>query len=68
MTKLPTRAHQALTRLFGSGLAPGTTYYYQFTSGSAKSAVGRTRTLPVGDVDHARIAYMTCSQYPSGLA
>ncbi|GAQ89233.1 alkaline phosphatase D [Klebsormidium nitens] len=49
-----------------TGLTPSTTYYYQFYSGSAKSAVGRTRTLPVGDVSKSRIAYVTCSQYPDG--
>ena len=37
-----------------AGLQPATTYYYQFESGGVKSAVGRTRTLPVGSVEISR--------------
>src|SRR5687768_4792454 len=45
-----------------SGLAPGHTYYYQsatrgqFGARGERSPVGRTRTLPQGGVDAARLA------------
>lgn len=49
-----------------AGLAPGTTYYYQFRARGVDSPIGRTRTLPVGEVDRLRIAYTSCSDYRSG--
>ena len=50
-----------------SGLAPGDTYYYQFAARGARSPVGRTRTLPQGGVDAARLAVASCSNLPYGL-
>jgi alkaline phosphatase D len=47
-------------------LEPGRTYYYRFESRGARSPVGRTRTLPRGRVDAARIAFASCSNYPFG--
>lgn len=48
-------------------LLPGTTYYYRFRSPDGRySAVGRTRTLPKGHVEHYRIAGMSCSSVFSG--
>lgn len=50
-----------------TNLLPGTTYYYRFRSPDGKySAVGRTKTLPSGEVDHYRIAGMSCSSVFSG--
>ena len=49
------------------GLVPGTTYYYQFESGSAASVVGRTRTLPAAGVERLRIGVVACSQYSNGF-
>lgn len=49
-----------------TGLSPGTTYYYQFTYGSVKSPIGRTRTLPVGSVDRLRIAVVSCASLAHG--
>lgn len=48
------------------GLSPNQTYYYQFESRSARSVVGRTRTLPMGRVDSLRFALASCSNYPYG--
>lgn len=48
------------------GLAPGTTYYYQFEALGTRSPIGRTKTLPVGAVGHARFAVASCSNYPWG--
>lgn len=47
-------------------LQPGATYYYQFAHGAAKSAVGRTRTLPLGSVSRVRLGVASCSNYPYG--
>ena len=49
-----------------TGLQPATTYWYRFTAGGVTSPVGRTRTLPAGDVDHLRIAYFSCQRYVHG--
>lgn len=49
-----------------SGLAPATTYYYQFEFAGHPSAIGRTRTLPLGGLDRLRIAVASCSSYAHG--
>jgi PhoD-like phosphatase, N-terminal domain/PhoD-like phosphatase len=48
-------------------LEPGKTYYYQFRAQGSESRVGRTRTLPLGDVDRLRFAVASCSNYPYGF-
>lgn len=48
------------------GLSPGVTYYYRFTALGATSPVGRTRTLPRGRVERARIGVASCSSFASG--
>ena len=49
------------------GLEPGQTYSYRFTAPDGqRSTTGRTRTTPVGDVDHVRLASMSCSSIYSG--
>ena len=49
-----------------AGLAPATRYHFRFAVGSTVSPVGRTKTLPVGDVDAVRLAVFSCSNYPAG--
>ncbi len=48
------------------GLQPGQTYYYRFKVGQYTSPVGRTKTLPIGTVEQARFAVVSCSNYPFG--
>jgi alkaline phosphatase D len=48
------------------GLTAGTTYYYVFHRPDGRSQVGRTRTLPAGKVDRARIAFTSCANYGYG--
>jgi alkaline phosphatase D len=48
------------------GLQPGSTYFYRFAVGSDRSPVGRTKTLPVGGVSQAKLAVVSCSNFPSG--
>ena len=47
------------------GLRAGAVYYYRFRSGGATSALGRTKTLPRGDVNLVRLAVFSCANYPS---
>jgi alkaline phosphatase D len=50
-----------------TGLQPNTEYYYRFLAPNfSNSAVGRTRTLPVGAVAEVRLAVFSCSDYPAG--
>ena len=49
------------------GLEPATTYYYDFGALGARSRVGRTRTLPRGAAERARIAVVSCANYPAGF-
>jgi alkaline phosphatase D len=48
------------------GLSPDTTYYYQFITRGARSPIGRTRTMPTGNTQAARFAFVSCSNYPYG--
>lgn len=54
-----------------TGLAPGTTYYYDFSvagdgQGRRTSITGRTKTAPAGAADRLRFAVVSCSNYPEG--
>ncbi len=49
------------------GLTPGAILYYQFRAMGAYSPIGRTRTLPSGDVDSAKFAVVSCSNHPNGF-
>ncbi|WP_317930655.1 alkaline phosphatase D family protein [Halioxenophilus sp. WMMB6] len=49
-----------------AGLEPDTTYYYQFQLGHEKSPLGRTRTLPIGDIEQTRLAVVSCSNFGYG--
>lgn len=48
------------------GLKPGHSYYYRFSAGKATSPVGRTKTLPAGEVETFRMGVVSCSNYPQG--
>ena len=50
------------------GLNPGTEYYYRFvTSDGETSSIGRTKTLPSGDVSQVDLAVFSCANYPAGF-
>lgn len=59
-------SHDHTVRIDGKRLAPGTTYYYRFIALAEVSPVGRTRTLPDGEVSRLRMAVVSCSSYPHG--
>lgn len=48
-------------------LQPNTWYYYRFTYDTFQSVIGRTRTLPVGNVSNIRFAVASCQDYQSGF-
>ncbi|MFZ6773784.1 alkaline phosphatase D family protein [Undibacterium sp. SXout7W] len=50
-----------------TGLAANTEYFYRFVApNNSISPVGRTRTLPVGNVAEVKLAVFSCSDYPAG--
>ncbi|MEJ2816441.1 alkaline phosphatase D family protein [Caulobacter sp. CCG-8] len=50
------------------GLKPGTVYWYRFVApDGARSPVGRTKTLPVGEVPRFKLGVFSCSNLPVGL-
>ncbi len=53
-------------KIDATGLKPGQTYYYRFKVGQYVSPIGRTKTLPAGNVNTARFAVVSCSNYPFG--
>jgi alkaline phosphatase D len=48
------------------GLKAGTTYYYRFRALGHDSEIGRARTAPKGNLARARLAFVSCSNYPYG--
>ena len=49
------------------GLPAGSTLFYRFTVANERSEVGRTRTLPTGPVDVAKLAVVSCANHPAGF-
>jgi alkaline phosphatase D len=49
-----------------AGLQPASAYYYRFFIGEDTSPTGRTKTLPVGGVAQAKLAVVSCANFPSG--
>ncbi|HVY90112.1 MAG TPA: alkaline phosphatase D family protein [Hyphomonadaceae bacterium] len=49
------------------GLEAGKVYYYWFTSGSASSPGGITRTLPASGLTEFKMAVVSCSNWPFGF-
>jgi alkaline phosphatase D len=54
-------------KLDAVALEPGTTFYYRFSARGARSPVGRTRTLPPRPTSRARLAVVSCSNFPFGF-
>ena len=49
-----------------TGLEAGKTYYYVFKYDDKYSLVGKTKTVPRGDVSHLRFAVVSCSNFQAG--
>lgn len=58
-----TSASDFTVKIIPSGLTPDTTYYYRFSvnDGSIVSPVGKTQTLPTGEISEARFAVFSCA-------
>lgn len=56
---------------FGLGQMPalvaGQTVLYRFRAGSQTSRIGRSKTLPEGEVEQVRFATVSCSNLPAGF-
>jgi alkaline phosphatase D len=50
-----------------TGLRPGAPYFYGFRAGAARSAVGKTKTLPRGRTNEIKLAVVSCASYPHGF-
>ncbi len=48
-------------------LQSGQNYYYRFHVGDTFSPIGKTKTLPTGRLENARLAVVSCSNYPFGF-
>lgn len=54
-------------KLTVDGLQPRTTYWYRFIApDGSKSPVGRTKTLPLGEVERFSLGLFSCSNLPLG--
>ena len=49
-----------------TGLQSNTVYYYAFQAYDKASLIGRTRTFPISGAEYARVAVVSCSNYPAG--
>lgn len=60
-------AHDFCAKAWATGLEPGKWYYYRFIAPDGDtSCVGRTRTLPDGDVSRFRLGVFSCSNMGFG--
>ena len=50
-----------------AGLEPGKNYFYRFSCRGVTSPIGRTRTLPKGDIGSLGLALASCSNYAFGF-
>ena len=58
--------HDYTVKVDADGLKPATTYYYCFSVGDTQSRIGRTKTLPVTNVEQVKLAVFSCANYPAG--
>jgi alkaline phosphatase D len=65
VTASPVRDH--IAKITVKGLKPDTRYNYRFIApDGTKSPIGRTKTLPEGDVPKYRMAVFSCANMPFG--
>jgi alkaline phosphatase D len=62
-----TEARDYTVKVDVTGLRPGAPYFYGFRAGAAESAVGKTRTLPQGQLDELKFAVVSCASFPHGF-
>jgi len=59
-------ARDHTVKVDATGLVAATRYWYRFSVGDQRSPVGRTKTLPTGNVSQVRLAVFSCANYPAG--
>jgi alkaline phosphatase D len=64
-TAWPSFAHSVHVEV--DGLDDGREYFYRFTTGSASSPVGRTRTAPKGRVNDLTFSFCSCQKWDDGF-
>ena len=64
-TAWPSFAHSVHVEV--DGLDDGREYFYRFTTGSAASQVGRTRTAPRGRVSELTFSFVSCQKWDDGF-
>ncbi|MFT5593968.1 MAG: alkaline phosphatase D [Oceanicoccus sp.] len=47
-------------------LTPGTQYFYRFIANGETTTTGKTKTLPEGAIASAKLAVISCANYPAG--
>lgn len=65
-TKRTDASRDFTVKVDASGLPSGRTLFYRFDVDDHFSPVGRTRTLPTGDLRLAKFAVVSCSNHPAG--
>ncbi|MFZ4519116.1 MAG: alkaline phosphatase D family protein [Microthrixaceae bacterium] len=65
-TVTATAARDHCVTVDATGLEPGRTYWYRFTADGVTSPTGRTRTAPIGPLDHLRVAAFSCQRWTHG--
>jgi len=60
------REHDYTVKVDVDDLPFGKQLFYRFIVDGVESPLGRTRTLPLGRIDSARFAVVTCSNYTAG--
>lgn len=65
--EMVTNANRDYTvKIDARGLRAGKNYFYRFMTGGTTSEVGKTCTLPEGDVSSVKLAVMSCANFPAG--
>jgi alkaline phosphatase D len=60
-------ARDYCVKVDADGLEPGRRYWYRFLALGEVSPVGRTRTLPLGEVASLAFGVASCSNFPAGF-
>ncbi|WP_283788506.1 alkaline phosphatase D family protein [Bermanella sp. WJH001] len=63
---LTNQARDYTVKVDAIDLTPGTQYYYRFIANGETTTTGKTKTLPEGAITSAKLAVMSCANYPAG--
>lgn len=63
---LTNQARDYTVKVDAINLESGSKYFYRFKANGQTSVMGQTKTLPDGVVDSAKLAVLSCANYPAG--